>query len=111
MWQFLGRGFTRRERDPKSDPVPYFRVDAIDPKWLTDPAPWRPEIVHTKESARFAIAEDPPEFGETGQGDRVAVMDAAGPNGSRADVFAGASLVNNDEIGQNVGLKKEREIK
>ncbi|KAJ3548539.1 hypothetical protein NM208_g959 [Fusarium decemcellulare] len=102
MWAFLGRGFTQRERDPESDPAPYFKVDAIDPKWLTDSTPWQPEVVYTKESARLATAENPPESIKKDHGARVAALDAAGPDGSRAEIFAGASLVGIDDIGQKI---------
>ncbi|KAH6967580.1 monooxygenase [Ilyonectria sp. MPI-CAGE-AT-0026] len=102
MWEFLGRGFTQRERDPRSDPVPYFNVKAIDPKWLDSSISWQPEIVYNKESARLATAEDPSQHTKEQHATKIASLDTTGPDGSRTEIFAGAALVSVDEIGQQV---------
>ncbi|GME33237.1 monooxygenase [Neofusicoccum parvum] len=102
MFAFMGRGFTRRERDPDSDMAPYFRVDALDARFYDGSVPWddgRP--VPTKESARLATAEEPPEWIRRSS-KKVGALDVTAPNGDRQGVFAGATLVGVDEIGQEV---------
>ncbi|KAJ9144525.1 flavin-binding monooxygenase-like protein [Pleurostoma richardsiae] len=106
MWAFLGRGFTRLERDPDADVAPYMSVDALDPAWFDESIPWRPPVVHNKESARLATAEEPPQHIKAGPDEKTAALDVTGPDGSRFDVFAGATLVDNEEIGQRVKSQK-----